>query len=273
MNSSSSECAGAVRLGFAAEVATVLIDRPAKLNAFTPEMLEQLGQVLAEVASSDARVVVVRGAGEKAFCVGADINRFGALSPTQMWRYWGPLGHEVFDKLARLPQPTVAVVHALALGGGLELALACDFRVVAAEARLGMPEVGRGTVPGWGGTERLTELVGRSRAKEIILARRSLDGQGAMQIGLASRVAPRCELASAVDSFVADLLAGPPSAVQLAKQLIDATARGVPSGVMEPLASGLSASTEEFKEGVAAFASRSGQSRLGGGPYGKEVAQ
>jgi enoyl-CoA hydratase len=247
---------GTVRLDVDADVATVVLDRPSKLNALTPEMLDALDRALAAVADSDARVVVVRGAGEKAFCVGADINRFSGLSAVQMWRNWTALGHRVFDAMARLRQPTVAVVHGPAFGGGLELALACDFRVVAAEARMGLPEVGLGTVPGWGGTERLTEVVGRARAKEVVLARRFIDADTAYAWGLATRVAPAASLEAAVTDLLAQLRAGAPVAVQLAKQLIDAAADGAPSRVLEAVAGGLSSATEDLAEGVLAFQER-----------------
>lgn len=247
---------GAVGTAFEGQVATITIDRPAKRNALTPEMLNQLGAAIERVRSSPARALVVRGAGAKAFCVGADITRFAPLTATEMWRDWTAAGHRVFDALATLRQPTIAVVHAAAFGGGLELALACDFRVVAAEARLGLPEVGLGTVPGWGGTERLTELVGRSRAKEIILARRVLFGRHAADWGLANDVAPLAELETAVDGLVGELLGGAPVAVALAKQLVDAAADGAPSRVLESLAGGLTSATDDLREGVSAFLQR-----------------
>ena len=238
------------------EVAAILLDRPDKLNALTPEMLDVLQDAIVAAARSDARVVVVRGAGPKAFCVGADINRFSVLSAVQMWRDWTAHGHRVFDALATLRQPTIAVLHGPAFGGGLELALACDFRVMAAEARVGLPEVGLGTVPGWGGTERLTELVGRARAKEVVLARRFLDADTALAWGVVTSVAPADSLDAAVDDLVAQVSAGAPVAVQLAKQLIDAAADGAPSRVLETLAGGLSSATDDLREGVAAFQGR-----------------
>jgi enoyl-CoA hydratase len=247
---------GIVRLVLDGETATIVLDRAAKLNALTPAMLDQLETVLAQVSASETRVLVVRGAPGKAFCVGADINRFAGLSATQMWREWTARGHRVFDSLARLPQPTVAVLHGHAFGGGLELALACDFRVLAADAQLGLPEVGLGTVPGWGGTERLTELVGRARAKEVILARRVLDADTASAWGLATSVAPAKTLEAAVDDLLGRLLEGAPIAVQLAKQLIDASADGAPSRILEALAGGLAATTADLTEGVAAFRER-----------------
>ena len=247
---------GGVRVTDDAGVATVLLERPAKLNALTPEMLDALGAAVDSLRGSEARVVVLRGAGEKAFCVGADINRFAPLTAVQMWRDWTANGHRVFDALAGLRQPTVAVLHGATFGGGFELALACDFRVVATEARIGLPEVGLGTVPGWGGTERLTELVGRARAKEVVLSRRTLDGELAHAWGVATKVAPRAELDSAVDELVTQLLGGAPVAVQLAKQIIDAAAEGAPSRVLEALAGGLTSATEDLKEGIAAFQQR-----------------
>jgi enoyl-CoA hydratase len=247
---------GAVTLHLDGHVATVTLDRPAKLNALTPEMLDALGEVIAKANATEARVILFRGAGEKAFCVGADIDRFVGLGPLDMWQFWAAKGHEVLRSLSRLRQPTVAVLHGAALGGGFELALACDFRVVTREARLGMPEVGLGTVPGWGGTERLTDLVGRARAKELVLARRVLDGQTAYEWGLANRVAAEEELETALAALVGELVAGAPKAVQLAKQLIDAAGDGAPQGVLEPLASGLAATTKDLGEGVAAFRER-----------------
>lgn len=233
--------------------ATILIDRASKLNALTLGLLEDLAAAAREVAASSARLVIVRTAGEKVFCVGADINHFADLGAAGMWRDWIATGHRAFDALAGLRQPSIAVVDGLAFGGGLELALACDFRVIAAEARVALPETGLGTVPGWGGTERATELVGRARAKELVLTRRQLSGEEAVAWGLATAVAPKDGLEEAVSRLSSDLLAGAPLAVQLGKQLIDAAADGAPSRVLEALAGGLAAATDDLAEGVAAF--------------------
>ncbi|MFC4468413.1 enoyl-CoA hydratase/isomerase family protein [Streptomyces xiangluensis] len=247
---------GAVRGKTERDVATILLDRPAKLNALTPEMLDDLEAELRTVAAGDARVVVLRGAGPKAFCVGADINRFSSLTPVEMWREWTARGHRVFDLLASLRQPTVAVVHGVAAGGGLELALACDFRIVTAGARLSLPEVGLGTVPGWGGTERLTELVGRARAKQVVLARQQLDGSTATAWGLATACPEPDAAEAAVTDLVDRLAAGAPIAVQLAKQLIDAAADGASSRVLEAIGGGLTSATEDLAEGIRAFGER-----------------
>ena len=137
-------------------VATICLDRPAKHNALTPEMLEQLEQILIGLDAERAvRVVLVTAAGDRSFCAGADIRRFKALQPLDMWAQWTRQGHRVFNLLAGLRQPTIAAVSGNAYGGGLELALACDLRVLADDAILGLTEVGIGTFPAWGGTGRL----------------------------------------------------------------------------------------------------------------------
>lgn len=249
------EATGQVTVEYSADshTATILMDRSAKLNALTLGLLEDLASVAREVAASSARLVIVRTAGDKVFCVGADINHFADLSAAGMWRDWIATGHRAFSALAGLRQPSIAVIDGLAFGGGLELALACDFRVIAAEARVALPETGLGTVPGWGGTERATELAGRARAKELVLTRRQLSGEEALAWGLATAVSPKDALEEAVAKLSADLLAGAPLAVQLGKQLIDAAADGAPSRVLEALAGGLAAATDDLAEGIAAF--------------------
>jgi enoyl-CoA hydratase/carnithine racemase len=171
---------------------------------------------------------------------------------TPVWRSWISIGHRVFDRLAHLPQPTIAVVDGLAVGGGLELALACDLRVTQPNARFGLPETGLGTIPGWGGTDRLTRLVGPSRAKELILTRRQIDATTALHWGLVNDIAD-ATLETAVDRYVTDLLGSAPIAQQVAKQLIDAAAAGVPSSILESISSGFTAYTNDYTAGVHAF--------------------
>lgn len=246
---------GRVDLVVEGEVATLTLRRPAKRNALTPEMLDELAARLAVVARSPARVVLVRGEGHRAFCVGADIARFAGLTPVQMLD-WTARGHQVFDAVAALPQPSVAVLHAPALGGGLELALACDLRVMARGATLALPEVGLGTVPGWGGTGRLTELVGRSRAKEVVLARRCLDAETALDWGVVNEVAAGEGLEAAVEDLTRRLRGAAPVAVRLAKTLVDTAAEGAPARVLERLAAAVTSSTDDLAAGVAAFRTR-----------------
>lgn len=246
---------GGVVLELTGHTATLTLRRERKLNALTPEMLGELLVAVDGIRASDARVVVLRGEGERAFCVGADINRFAGLTSVEMLG-WTELGHRAFDALARLPQPSIAVVHGPTFGGGLELALACDLRVAHRNATFGLPEVGLGTVPGWGGTERLTELVGRARAKEVVLGRRTIDAATALAWGVVGDVAEEAQLEGVVDALVERIGGAAPVAVRLAKTLIDAAADGAPSRVLEHLAGAVTSSTTDLAAGVEAFRSR-----------------
>lgn len=233
-------------------VATITIDRPAKLNALTLDMLDALDHRLAEVERSTARAVLIRTAGTKVFCVGADIGAFSQLHANDMWRRWIADGHRVFARLAHLRQPTIAVVDGLAVGGGLELALSCDLRLAGPAARFGLPEVGLGTIPGWGGTDRLTQLIGASRAKQLILTRRQIDAVTAHSWGLVNDLAAD-DLDTEVDSYLTDILGSAPIAAQVAKQLVDAAAAGAPSAITEAIASGFTSYSADFASGVNAF--------------------
>ena len=154
------------------QIATVTLARPQKLNSLTPAMLDELERCARELeADTEVRVVVVTGEGEKAFCVGADINEWAALQPLDMWRRWVRRGHQVFDQWARLRQPVIAAINGHAFGGGLELALTADIRISAPHASFALPEASIATCPGWSGTQRLVQLVGASRAKYLALER------------------------------------------------------------------------------------------------------
>lgn len=245
---------GTVRLTFDDRgVATLLVDRPAKLNALSLEMIAALHDRLAEIRDIDPRVVVLRSAGDRAFCVGADIGQFSTFNPENMWRRWIADGHRVFRELAELHQPTIAVIQGVAFGGGLELALTCDLRVAADTADFALPETGIGTIPGWGGTDALTRTIGRTRANELILARRRIDAAKATEWGLINEHHPAELLDSAVDALVDEILGGAPVAQQAAKQLVRAASDGATPAVLEALASGFSASTPQFREGLNAF--------------------
>ena len=167
--------------------AVITLDRPEALNALSFDILQELDGVLDEVAASDARALIVTGAGDKAFCAGADIPelRHRDLVPQ---RRGAQLGQRVFERLAQLEVPSVAVVHGFALGGGCELALACDFRVATPKARFGLPEIKLGLIPGYGGTQRLPRLIGEARALEMILSGRTVRADEALTLGLVNRV-------------------------------------------------------------------------------------
>jgi enoyl-CoA hydratase len=232
-------------------IATICLDRPAKHNALTPEMLAQLEEILIGLDSDrEVRVVLVTAAGDRSFCAGADIKRFKALRPLDMWAQWTRLGHRVFDHLAGLRQPTIAAVAGNAYGGGLELALACDLRILADDAALGLTEVGIGTLPGWGGTGRLRKLVGAGRAKEMIFTGEPLTAERALAWGVANQLAPKAEVINTAHALAVKIAEQAPIAVQMAKQAIDA---GDAYQAMEQLSSAATAFTDDAAEGFASF--------------------
>jgi enoyl-CoA hydratase len=169
-------------------VAVVTVDRQEALNALDVETLTELRDRLRDLADDDAvRVVILTGAGEKAFVAGADIKYMSGLGVEQA-NAWGALGHEAGRLLETMPKPTIAAVNGFALGGGCELALACDIRYAASTARLGQPEVNLGIIPGWGGTQRLARVCGLGVAKELIFTGRTVDAAEALRIGLVNDV-------------------------------------------------------------------------------------
>lgn len=243
-----------IRLEIDGAVATVTLDRPEKLNAIAPEMLAELESVLRRIdADTAVRVVVVTGAGERAFSVGADINAWAALEPVDMWRRWVRDGHRVFDALARLRQPTIAALNGFTFGGGMELALACDLRIAAEGAQLGSPEVKIGTVPGWGGTQRLSTSIGAARAKQLVFTGGRIDAATAERWGLVNEVVPASELMIRARSLAGEIAANAPISVQIAKQVIDGGLGEGTGAAFEALAGALAATTADGREGVAAF--------------------
>lgn len=236
------------------QIATLTLDRPDKLNALDPAMLEAIDGHLRELdRSTDARVLIVTGAGDRAFCVGADIGVWAELEPLEMWRRWVREGSAVFDRLARLRIPTIAAINGYAVGGGLELALASDLRLAADTAQLSAPEVKIGTVPGWGGTYRLAELIGPARAKELIFTGKRIASQTAERWGLVNEVVPAAKLTSRANELATEIAANAPISVQLAKAAIDG-APGMGTGVaLEAIAGALAATTEDGREGIAAY--------------------
>jgi enoyl-CoA hydratase len=169
-------------------VAVVTVDRQDALNALDVETLTELRDRLAELAEDDGvRVVILTGAGEKAFVAGADIKYMSGLGVEEA-KAWGALGHEAGRLLETMPKPTLAAVNGFALGGGCELALACDVRYASSNAKLGQPEVNLGIIPGWGGTQRLARVCGLGVAKELIFTGRIVDAEEALRIGLVNAV-------------------------------------------------------------------------------------
>jgi enoyl-CoA hydratase/carnithine racemase len=235
-------------------LAWITLRRPEKLNALTPAMLATLDSALATLDQDrDVRVVLLTGAGERAFCVGADIHAWGALEPLDMWRRWIRDGHRIFDRLAGLRQPTIAVLNGFTLGGGLELALACDIRLAADTAQFGQPEVTIGAIPGWGGTQRLPQIIGAGRAKQMIFSGARIDAATAERWGLINEAAPAKKLTQRARELAGQIAQNAPLAVQFAKQAIDSGTGFTAGMTLEALAGALAASSQDGREGVAAF--------------------
>jgi len=177
----------AIELTRIEEFAVLTLNRPEALNALSFALIEELGRALEQVHGSDARALLVTGAGPRAFCAGADIKELTGRS-LMAQKHGGEAGQYIFSKLDRLPMPSVAVVNGYAFGGGLELALACTFRLVTANAKMGLPEIKLGLIPGYGGTQRLPRVIGQARALELIMTGRAVEAEEAVRIGLANRL-------------------------------------------------------------------------------------
>jgi enoyl-CoA hydratase len=236
-------------------VALVTVNRPDKLNALSSGVIEDLDQAATRIASDAAiRAAILTGAGEKAFVAGADINELAALTAVEA-RAYALRGQQVFRKLEILGKPIVAAVNGYALGGGLELAMACTVRFASENAKLGQPEVKLGIIPGYGGTQRLPRLVGRGRALELLLAGDPISAAEAFRIGLVNAVMPQAELLNHCHGWLDKALANAPIALGL---VLDAVDVGLNSGLDEGLrfeaaAFGVSAASEDRREGTRAF--------------------
>ena len=208
-----------VRLEVADGVATIRLDRP-PMNALNTQVQHELGEAAREAgARKDVAAVVVFG-GEKVFAAGADVKEMAAMSYTDMVDHSANL-QAAFTAVARLPKPTVAAVTGYALGGGCELALCCDFRVCAHDARLGQPEILLGVIPGAGGTQRLARLVGPARAKDLVFTGRFVGADEALRIGLVDQVVPASEVYDAARGLAQRFVGGPAYALRAAKEAID----------------------------------------------------
>ena len=234
-------------------IAIVSLDRAEKLHALTPEMMEALADIATRIdADVGIRCVILTAAGDKAFCVGADINAWAALEPLDMWRRWVRRGHQVFDQWARLRVPVIAAINGHAFGGGLELAAVADIRIAVASARFGLPEATIATCPGWSGTQRLAALIGASQVKYLALTGTRVDAMEARRIGILHERVDKDVLARARE--LADGVCKlAPVSVQLIKQMIDAGRGDGVAGALEMMAGALAATTADAREGIASF--------------------
>jgi enoyl-CoA hydratase len=229
-------------------VAVVTVDRQDALNALDVATLTELRDRLRELAGDGAvRAVVLTGAGEKAFVAGADIKYMSGLDREQAGA-WGALGHEAATLLETMPKPAIAAINGFALGGGCELALACDLRYASGRAKLGQPEINLAIVPGWGGTQRLARVCGIGVAKDLILTGRTIDAAEALRVGLVNEIADPV-LDRALET-ARELETKSPAALAVAKRLVNASPGSLELEIEE---FGALLEGAEAKEGLAAF--------------------
>jgi enoyl-CoA hydratase len=234
-------------------LAFIKLDRPKKLNALTPDMLAEIHSCIrrAEVDMS-LRALILHAEG-KAFSVGADINIWSALTPEAFRTSWIDAGHRAFDALARCRLPVIAALQGMAFGGGLELALAADLRIADQDALLALPEASLGTVPGWGGTQRLTEIIGRSRAKQMILTAMRVEAVQAEAWGLVNATCASGAVLETAKTMAVDIARLAPISVQIAKKLIDGSAGDGLSATLEMLGGMATQTTRDLDEGITAL--------------------
>ncbi len=236
-------------------VAVITVNRPKALNALNADTLKELDRAFDELgADKSLSAVIITGAGEKAFVAGADIAFMKDLNPVEA-RNFALLGQAVLNKIENLPQPVIAAVNGFALGGGCELAMACDIRLASENARFGQPEVNLGVPPGFAGTQRLPRLVGKGRAKELLYTGDMISADEAYRIGLVNKVYPAAELLPAAKALAEKIGSKGPVAIRLTKSAVNQglemdAARGM---AYEAEVFGLSFATEDQKEGMGAF--------------------
>ena len=235
--------------------AVVTINRPQVLNALNSSTIDELRRVILELKhDASVRAVIITGAGEKAFVAGADINELAVQRPAQGKEH-ALRGQHVFDLIENMGKPVIAAINGYALGGGCELALACTLRVAADTARLGQPEVNLGIIPGYGGTQRLSRLVGKGVALDLLLSGRHVTADEAFRIGLVNRVVAASELMNAARQLASELADKAPLAVQY---IIEVVNRGLEISFdkgqfLEATLFGVIASTDDMREGTTAF--------------------
>ncbi len=239
-------------------IATITLNRPEALNAFSKEVIEEVLQAVEDAKNDEnVRVVVLTGAGEKAFSAGADIKAMKGMNALKA-RELSLMGEKLCCALENMEKPVIAAMNGYALGGGLEVAMSCDLRIASENVRMGQTEINIGLIPGWGGTQRLTRLVGVAKAKEMVFTGRMIDAKTAEQLGIVNMVVPADKFKEAVKQFAAELATKAPVAIKVAKALIN---KGADIGLDAALALeregfGVVASTEDLQEGVAAFAEK-----------------
>ncbi len=236
-------------------IATITINRPTKLNALNKQTIHELHDAFAALDNdADIRAIILTGSGEKAFVAGADIAEFAAFS-VQEGAQLAAQGHEMlFDFVQNLRTPVIAAVNGFALGGGLELAMACHFRIASDNAKMGLPEVSLGVIPGYGGTQRLPQLVGKGRAMEMIMTAAMISADEAKTFGLVNHVVPQAELLDYCNGIAQKILRNSPAAISQAIKAVNANFEDGVNGYQTEIKSfGKCFGTADFKEGTTAF--------------------
>ncbi|RMF36656.1 MAG: enoyl-CoA hydratase [Chloroflexi bacterium] len=245
-----------VRIAIEGRVATLTIDHP-PVNAFNRQTLQELDAALDELLENpEVKAIVIAGAGQYAFVAGADINEIAAIKSREEAEEMLRLGHRVFGKIERSPKPVIAAIHAACLGGGLEMAMACHFRIAGDRARLGQPEINLGIIPGWGGTQRLPRLVGKTKALEMILTGDPITAQEAYRIGLVNKVVPGNAVLKTARDLARKIASKGAVAVQAGMTAVSEglEAPTLEEGLEVELAQFLRLTeTEDMREGVTAF--------------------
>ena len=237
------------------QIAVVTINRPTKLNALNKATIEELHHAFGSLdKDAEVKAIIVIGSGEKAFVAGADISEFADISAEQ-GRTLAAKGQELlFDFVQNLATPVIAAVNGFALGGGLELAMSCHFRVASSNAKMGLPEVTLGVIPGYGGTQRLAQLVGKGRAMEMIMTASMIDAETAKNYGLVNHVVPQEELLEFVKGIAAKITNNSSVAIAKAIQAVNSNYTDGVNGFEVEIANfGACFATEDFKEGTTAF--------------------
>lgn len=236
-------------------IAIVTINRPSKLNALNKVTINELHEALKGLADdNEIRVIILTGSGEKAFVAGADISEFANFDSSQGAELAAKGQELLFNFIQNLPKPVIAAVNGFALGGGLELAMSAHFRVASDNAKMGLPEVTLGVIPGYGGTQRLPQLIGRGRAMEMILTAQMIDAQKALAYGLVNEVVSQQELLSYAKSIAEKICKNSPNAIKEAIQAVNANFEdGVNGYKVEINNFGNCFGTSEFIEGTTAF--------------------
>ncbi len=240
-------------------LAFIRLNRPDKLNTINRQMKDDLLAVLDLLRTDTAvRALVIAGAGDKAFCAGADVNEFKDKGPVDRWRYDWDFPRRIFEEIERYAKPVIAMIHGYCVGGGAEIALACDLRVASEDADLGLTEIRFGMIPGAGGTQRLARLVGEGRAMKLVLTGERIPARAAREIGLVEEVVPRAELEAATVALAQRIVRHSPIAVQIAKHAVRNAARmPLEAGLQYEVAlSTLCFATEDKEEAVRAFLER-----------------